>query len=91
MVLAMKNHANTTLVLLATSLSACTLELLQPPDLVVDDGETITCKKEAPIDSHVKVFKCWPVNKVGVMSDSPAIAAEPGQQAPVAEGKCGSE
>ena len=89
MVLTMKKHANTTLVLLATTLSACTLELLQPPDLVVDDGESITCKKEAPIDSHVKVFKCEPLNKVGVMSDSPAIAAEPSQEVPVAEGRCG--
>ena len=85
----MKKHANTTLVLLATTLSACTSDLLQPPDLVVDDGESITCKKEAPIDSHVKVFKCRPVNKVGVMSDSPAIAAEPSQEVPVPEGRCG--
>jgi len=86
----MKKHSKTTLALLATTLSACTPAAIQQPNLVADDEESVTCKKEAPIDSHVKIFKCRPVNKINVMSDDPAMAAEPSQEVPVAEGKCGS-
>ena len=81
----MKKHSKTTLVLLATTLSACTPAVIQQPNLVADDEESVTCKKEAPIDSHVKIFKCRPVNKVDVMSDSPAIAGEPRQEVPAQE------
>ena len=87
----MKKYAHTTLALMATTLSACSLTSLERPDLVADDVDSVTCKNEAPIDSHIKVFNCRPVNKIRVGSDSPAIAAEPGQQAPVDEGKCGSK
>ena len=86
----MKKHSKMPLALLATTLSACTPASLQQPILVADDDESVTCKKEAPIDSHVKIFKCRPVNKVNVMSDSPAIAGEPGEEVPVAEGRCGT-
>ncbi len=86
----MKKYSLTTLTLLATTMSACTLTSLEQPALVADDVESFTCKKEAPIDSHIKVFKCRPINKVYVGSDSPAIAAEPGQEVPVPEGRCGS-
>ena len=85
----MKKHSKAPLALLATTLSACTPASIQQPNFVADD-ESVTCKKETPIDSHVKVFKCRPVNKINVMSDNPAISAEPGQEIPVAEGKCGS-
>lgn len=86
----MKKTSKTILALLATTLSACTPASFQQANLVADDEEGVTCKKEAPIDSHVKIFKCRPVNKVDVVSDSPALAAEPGQEVPVAEGRCGT-
>jgi hypothetical protein len=87
----MNLHTKANLALLATTLSACTQVPPESPGLAADEGERMTCKKEAPIDSHVKVFECRPVNKPGVTRGSPAIAAEPGQEVPLPEGKCGSE
>jgi len=87
----MKKHSQMTLALMATTLSACTLQNLEQPILAAGDRESVTCKKEAPIDSHVKVFSCRPVNKVNAGSESTAISADPGQQVVVPEGKCGSE
>jgi hypothetical protein len=87
----MEKHFQTTLVLLAATLSACTLAGPEQPILVADEDESVTCKNEAPIDSHIKVFNCQPVNKINVGRDSPAIAAEPDREVQVPEGKCGSE
>ena len=87
----MIKQSKTTIALLATTLSACTPVTVQQWTADSDDDETVICKNEAPIDSHIKVFNCRMVNKVNVVSGNTAMDAAPDQEVQVPEGRCGGD